>query len=251
MLIYIIRHGETEANREGYLQGWRDEPLNESGRALAVITGQRMRDIRFDACISSPLCRARETAEIILREQGRKVKEKEEILRCAQDDTDCAQDDKKGGRDDTCDDPAEIVIETDERIKEIHMGEWEHKRIRGGECEVDPEQMKYFFNNPFAFPGFPGGENARQVMERTQAFLKELLARDDGKTYLVATHGFALRAMLNCLYEDPSDFWHGRVPYNCAVNVIEGKNGQGKLIAEDRIYYDPEQVVDRYEAIQN
>ena len=87
----------------------------------------------------------------------------------------------------------------------------------------------------------------QQVADRTQDFLKELLARDDDRTYLVTTHGFALRAMLNFLYEDPTDFWHGHVPYNCAVNIIEGKNGEGRLIADDRIYYDPWEAVDRYE----
>ena len=67
MLIYIVRHGETNANVNGYLQGWSNDPLNENGRKLAVITGRGMRDIKFDCCISSPLIRTRETAEIILK----------------------------------------------------------------------------------------------------------------------------------------------------------------------------------------
>ncbi len=70
MLIYVVRHGETNANTEGYLQGQSDDSLNENGRRLAVVTGRAMQGIRFDACISSPLSRASETAEIILRESG-------------------------------------------------------------------------------------------------------------------------------------------------------------------------------------
>ncbi|MBQ7720509.1 MAG: histidine phosphatase family protein, partial [Clostridia bacterium] len=70
MLIYIIRHGETDLNVKGVVQGWYDEPLNESGRFLAAETGKRMKEIRFDGCFSSPLKRAAETAEIILRESG-------------------------------------------------------------------------------------------------------------------------------------------------------------------------------------
>ena len=57
-------------NALGVMQGWMDVPLNESGRQLATITGQRMRGIRFDECISSPLLRALETCEIPLRESG-------------------------------------------------------------------------------------------------------------------------------------------------------------------------------------
>ena len=134
----------------------------------------------------------------------------------------------------------------DERIKEVCMGDWERKKFRPEEREVDGDAMMRFFSDTFNFEGFPGGETIEQLCDRTQSFLKELLARDDGKTYLVATHGTALRAMLNFLYEDKSDFWHVHVPYNCAVNIIEGKNGVGTLIADDRIYYGPEDIVDRY-----
>ena len=211
MLIYIVRHGETNANVNGYLQGWTNDPLNENGKALAVITGRGMRNIKFDCCISSPLIRAMETAEIILRESGN-----------------------------------DVPIIYDDRIKEINMGEWERKKFRPGEREIDAEQVKMFFTNPFAFSGYPGGEDMYQVCDRTQDFLKELIRRDDGKTYLVTTHGFALRAMLNFLYQDPSDFWHGHVPYNCAVNIIEGKNGRGSLIADDKVYYNLSEAVDQY-----
>lgn len=211
MLIYIVRHGETRSNVEGLLQGWSDDPLNENGRKLAVITGRGMQNVRFDYCISSPLIRARETAEIILRESGNTPQ-----------------------------------IKYDDRIKEINMGAWEQKRFRPGKREVDEEQVRLFFTDPFKFSGYPNGENMYQVCDRTQEFLKELIKRDDNKTYLVATHGFALRAMLNFLYANPSDFWHGHVPYNCAVNVIEGKNGKGVLLADDKIYYNLDEAVDQY-----
>lgn len=206
MKIYIIRHGETALNAKGVMQGWLDEPLNENGRALAQVTGREMRGIRFDGCISSPLLRARETVEIILQESGN-----------------------------------DIPVETDERIKEINFGEME-----GESARQMGEAGKLFLTDPFRYPGFPGGEKIPDVCRRTQDFLKELIARDDGKTYLIGIHGCALRAMLNFLYDDPSDFWHGHVPYNCAVNIIETKDGRPRLIAEDRIYYDPSLIVDRY-----
>ena len=60
MRIYIVRHGETDANNKAYLQGWSDDPLNENGRMLAELTGQGMKSICFDYCISSPLQRAKD-----------------------------------------------------------------------------------------------------------------------------------------------------------------------------------------------
>ena len=214
MLIYIVRHGETRSNVEGYLQGWTDDPLNENGIALAEVTGRAMRGIVFDVCYSSPLQRARKTAEIILRESGNE----------------------------------NIAIQIENSIKEIQMGSYEGKKFRPGERDavINEYQLKLFFTEAFRFGGFPGGENVRQVCNRTQSFLKALLARDDDKTYLLVTHGFALRAMLNYLYDDPFDFWHGHVPYNCSVNVIEVKNGDIKLIADDKVYYDKSKVVDRF-----
>lgn len=204
MLIYIIRHGETDGNTQGYFQGWTNDPLNERGRALAALTGRALRGVRFDACLSSPLDRARETAEIILRESD------------------------NGG----------VAVTTDARLKEVCLGDWERKKFRPGEREIDGEQLKLFFENPFLLGGFPNGETVGEVCARTQSLLKELLRRDDGKTILLVTHGFAARAMLNCLYDEDGkrDFWHGRVPPNCAVNIIEGVGGAGRLIAEDRVY---------------
>ena len=107
-----------------------------------------------------------------------------------------------------------------------------------------------FYTDPFRFAGFPGGEKIQDVCDRTQAFLKELIARDDGKTYLVATHGCALRAMLNFLYEDPSDYWHGHVPYNCAVTILEAEGGKARIIADDKLYYDRSLAVERYEKLE-
>ena len=215
MLIYIVRHGETKSNVEGKLQGWTDDPLNENGIALAEITGKEMRGIKFDACYSSPLQRAWKTAEIVLQESGN----------------------------------AGVPVQFENSIKEIRMGIYEGKKFRPGERDavIDENQLKLFFTDTFRFAGFPGGETVKQVCARTQAFLKSLTARDDGKTYLLATHGFALRSMLNYLYDDPSDFWHGHVPYNCSVNVIKVEDGRVKLIEDDKIYYDRGRVVDRYE----
>ena len=55
-----------------------------------------------------------------------------------------------------------------------------------------------------------------------------------------------MRAMLNKLYDNSFNFWQGNVPYNCAVNIVEVKDGKMKLIEKDKIYYDDEFIVDRY-----
>ncbi len=214
--IYIVRHGETRSNKEGRLQGWINDPLNEMGIKLAEETGKGMNaeGIKFDAAFSSPLVRAKETAEIILNELG-----------------------------------SDINIQTDERIKEIGMGDFEGKKFKPGECEVDPETIKTFFYKPESTLRFPDGESIADVMNRTQDFLTELADKMSAGEYenvLVATHGCALRCMLNMLYDDKTSLWQGRVPYNCCVNIIEVHEDGMTLVAEDVIYYDKSLCVDRY-----
>lgn len=66
MDIYLLRHGETDWNKKRLLQGHTDIPLNEKGRAQVDDTVRRLSElgVRMDAIVSSPLKRARETAEI-------------------------------------------------------------------------------------------------------------------------------------------------------------------------------------------
>lgn len=193
-------------NIKGLLQGRLDEPLNQNGRELAILTGQAVHGLRFDACISSPLSRAVETAEIILRESGN-----------------------------------DIPISTDDRVIEMNFGD-----LEGGKISVMGEAGDLFATDPFHFIGFPNGETIPDLCERTQDFLKELIAKDDGKTYLISTHGCALRGMINYLFEDSSDFWRGHVPYNCSFTIIDAEGGAAKITDLDKVYYDEALIVDHF-----
>jgi len=64
MELYIIRHGRTEWNDQQKIQGHSDIPLNETGRAQALETAQKLAGIAFDKVYTSPLLRASETAEL-------------------------------------------------------------------------------------------------------------------------------------------------------------------------------------------
>ena len=73
MKLYLVRHGQTDWNKEKRLQGQEDIPLNDFGRHLAKETGIGLRNVRFDLCFSSDLKRALETANLILDEGSSKV----------------------------------------------------------------------------------------------------------------------------------------------------------------------------------
>ena len=67
MKVYLMRHGETDYNKKGLIQGTLDIPLNEFGLELAEKTkeGFEKEGLTFDYCYCSPLIRARQTAEIL------------------------------------------------------------------------------------------------------------------------------------------------------------------------------------------
>lgn len=70
MMIYLIRHGETEWNQQKRRQGRRDIPLNDQGRAQMRRCGELLAGLPVDAIITSPLSRAAESAELIAEYVG-------------------------------------------------------------------------------------------------------------------------------------------------------------------------------------
>lgn len=66
MKLYIVRHGRTDLNDNGIMQGSSNIALNESGIKQAYIVKEKLSHVKFDICISSPLKRTVETAKIII-----------------------------------------------------------------------------------------------------------------------------------------------------------------------------------------
>ena len=211
MLIYLVRHGETNMNQARILQGSYDEPLNDAGINLARITGKAIKGIHFDEAFSSPLSRSIDTIKILLKESGN----------------------------------TSTPIQIDARLQEVNVGDWTLVNL---DDKSNPEynNIHQFFKDPFSYFNVPNGENVYDVIKRTQDFIKELAKRNDDKTYLVGTHGFASRCLLNMFYDNKKDFWHGHVPYNCCFNIIEVNKNNISLIKEDVCYYDKNTIKDYY-----
>ena len=71
--LYLVRHGESEANAARVFAGQTDSPLTERGRRQAEAVAEVLAAVTFDRVISSDLSRCRDTAEAIARRQGRTV----------------------------------------------------------------------------------------------------------------------------------------------------------------------------------
>lgn len=164
--LYLIRHGETDWNARRLLQGRRDIPLNAVGQGQAVVSGTCLKWLLPDASnvdfIASPLSRTRETMEIVRQQLGLDSSE----------------------------------YRTDERLVEIHFGEWEGldwQQI----AERQPDHYEARQSDPLNFiPA--GGENYPHVFERVGSLLNSL-QRDT----VVVAHAGVLRSCLALLTDVP------------------------------------------------
>ena len=87
------------------------------------------------------------------------------------------------------------------------------------------------------------------MLERTGAFYQELIHNQgyQDKTILIDSHGCSSRALLYHVEHPGEDFWRGHVPANCAVSIVDVQDGKSKLEELDKIYYNPEDVIDFYD----
>ena len=202
--MYIIRHGQTPWNARKCLQGRSDVDLNENGIYLAELTGKALRDVTVDMAFTSPLIRAKHTAQCILA--GRKVP----------------------------------IIE-DERLIEISFGIYEGCCYAEENRQVPQQWIENFFHAPQDYVAAPGGESLDDVEKRTRNFMEDICSRKElqDKTILVSTHGCALRGLLNSIREsNREDYWHGGVSKNCAVSIVTCNRGEKPvLVEENHIYY--------------
>ncbi len=204
MKMYIIRHGQTPWNARKCLQGRSDVDLNENGIHLAELTGAALRDVPFDMAFTSPLIRAKHTAQCIL-----------------------------AGR--------EVPIVEDARLIEISFGIYEGCCYAEENRQVPPQWIENFFHAPQDYVAALGGESLDDVERRTRDFMEDICDRKElqDKTILVSTHGCALRGLLNSIREsNREDYWHGGVSKNCAVSIVTCNRGEKPvLVEENHIYY--------------
>lgn len=205
MNIYILRHGETNANKEGRIQGRIDIPLNEYGIELAKITkdGIEKEGILFDRIYTSPLSRAKKTAEIV-----------------------------KGTQ--------QAPILTDERIIEMSFGDAENMYIKDIKEKAEYESLNDCFSKPSKYIAKNGAEGYEEIMARAKDFLENELRPLEGKAenVLVVCHGAMIRALLLTINGwDIDRYWEIHQP-NCCMNLVTLKEGRFDIAYKEKIYYE-------------
>jgi probable phosphoglycerate mutase len=155
--VLLARHGETDDNREPIrVQGFRDTPLNSTGRRQAAALAERLAGGGIAALWCSDLSRARETAEIVGERLG-------------------------------------LEPRPDERLREAHRGRWEGKRFVDIARE-EPELYRAWRAAGPGFR-FPDGESLLEQQERVLAAVRDIHAGSRLPS-LAVCHGGSIRVML-------------------------------------------------------
>ncbi|KRN08725.1 histidine phosphatase family protein [Liquorilactobacillus mali] len=181
--LYIVRHGQSEANAAGILQGSLiDTPLSEKGQVQAkhVRDAFEKKMLHFDLVFASPLLRAAQTAAIIS--------------------------------------PKTTTI-FDERLKEFDYGNWDGQKV----TDIHRRFAKFFDEKRNLLPGsekVSHGDDFASITAKLNGFLTELAAKYPTQDILIASHGFTIKLLLNAVL-GISNLSSLNEPYNAGLTKIE------------------------------
>ncbi len=187
---YLVRHGETEANKSGILQGQLDVPLSDVGLKQAELVARALSEAGLDEIWSSDLSRASRTAERILAGQRKR--------RAA-------------------------AVTLDSGLREIHCGILQGKTLAEAE-KLWPEVFKELKREPLNAPR-PGGESYLEAYQRAVAAFERIRESCRGKTPVpgavaIVCHGGVIRNLLAYGKGQTVDPGVSSVA-NCSISILD------------------------------
>jgi probable phosphoglycerate mutase len=156
-LLFVFRHGETDWNREGRLQGHIDVPLNAEGLAQAHALGEKLLAHRLDAVLSSDLARAHMTGRMVAEAAG-------------------------------------VPLIIDAGLRETNVGEAEGLLWVEAKARFGAELTERWFSEEDV--AFPGGETGFATRSRALAALRRFAEAHPYRRIGVSTHGAMVRQLM-------------------------------------------------------
>ena len=197
MKLYIVRHGETQWNIQGLMQGWKDSPLTEKGISDAQRLGKHLGDIPFDFIICSPLGRAVETAKHIMGARSH-------------------------------------LLLYNNAFREMGFGCWEgmpHEEVR----VRYPVQQQHYWNAPHLYQPIDG-ESYDAFVSRVEEGLRDIVQNIKCNNILLVTHAAVIKAIFTIVYKRSLEhFWDPPFTYNTCLSILEIKDGEIAVLSEPDI----------------
>ena len=157
LTLYLAVHGQTEYSLQGKMEGGKDIPLSGTGVKQAERLSDELSEISFDTVVSSPMERARHTAETVLKKHS------------------------------------EVSFEVDDGFGERRFGEFEGRTPE----QIRERFPEVYENNYLDIPDYapPWGESLKEFDDRVSKALSQLVKRNEGKTVLLVTHKNTAKAV--------------------------------------------------------
>ena len=192
--LHLIRHGETDWNAEGRVQGQLESVLSELGQQQAVELQEKLATTNFDRVFSSSSTRARQTTALALSH---------------------------------CDQP----VSYQDDLREIMLGRWEGYLYADIE-KVEPQAVFAFRNTPDIF-NVEGAETFHALQRRALAAVEIILNDCAGMEIALVSHGAWIKSVLSHYEGRPiSRFWEPPRMHNCCHSIIEvsGDSGEPRIV---------------------
>ena len=199
--LYLVRHGATDNNRANppLLQGRRtDPPLSGEGHQQAGATGRFLSTVPLDAVYSSPLKRARQTAEAIARPHGLEVRIIDDLI-------------------------------------EADVGLWEGRCWEEIE-RTDTEAYRAFMTDGGIHP-YLGGETIQAVFDRSSPALRRLMGDNPGRRIVAVAHNVVNRAFLADLLGMAIARYRSVPQDNCGLTLLRYRNGAAKAVTINGVFH--------------
>ena len=192
-ILVLIRHGESQANRQNIFAGQIDPELEERGLQQAELTAKFVTEnYEIDKIYSSDLKRAFNTGKYLANLTGLEIIPRKEL-------------------------------------REIHGGNWEGMKF-DSLCQSAPEHYKTWCENIGEFEGF-GGESMKALCERIMKELARIAEENPGKTVAITTHATPIRvAATHILYGSLEKMMEVPWASNASVSVFEFCEGEWKVV---------------------
>jgi len=192
-LIILVRHGECEGNIKGMFRGRAVFPLNERGLVQAQDLARELKSFPLKYIYTSPLSRARQTAEAIARQCG-------------------------------------IEVKVEEQFNNIELGSWEG-RFKNEISELYPKEWELWVNNPEKLR-VEDMETLHDVQKRAKTCLDSLISKHAGETLAIVTHRAVLKPLFAaCLNIASPYFW--KVHFDTAsYSLLSHKEGKGYCLVQ-------------------
>lgn len=179
--LYLVRHGQTDWNRDNVFRGRSDQPLNMTGKREGIAVAFALEEINIGGIYASPLKRSMETLLELADRRGSDVQPVQDLI-------------------------------------DIDFGDWQGrpKDEVALECK---DQYRVWMEDPVNMQ-FPGGESLQVVADRAHRAILELAERHEGQNFVVCTHRVVCKVLVCKLLGMALDhFWQLKIDTG-SINIF-------------------------------